>query len=271
MLLLVRKSVRKGVKVTHDKDPDIIGITLSREFFGMEQDLVVWFAYAPPASSPYSRGREKVLSCLESLLITNDNYEHSIILGDLNGKTACNADYLRDGSDNHSPITQVGTYVCDEVHPRNNMDENPVDGQGKMILDLCKTLNLRILNGRTSGDRWGNLTRFPLNRIERPSVLDYGICCSSLLEKILSFLILPQNELSDHCCISVSVDIKKPIGPSYSEHKEPSTKPPRLKFDADGIEKYKLNLTQDNTFQTILNNITGDTPQWKKSTTTWRL
>jgi exonuclease III len=103
MLLLIRKSVRKGVKVTYDKDPDILGITLSKEFFGMEQDLLVWFTYAPPATSHYRKGRDNVLECLERQLISNDNFEHSLIMGDLNAKTATEADFLADKRDNHSP------------------------------------------------------------------------------------------------------------------------------------------------------------------------
>ena len=33
MLLLVKKTIRKGIKVTHTDDPDILGITLNKEFF----------------------------------------------------------------------------------------------------------------------------------------------------------------------------------------------------------------------------------------------
>ena len=60
------------------------------------------------------------------------------------GKTACNADYLIDEGDNHSPITQVGTYTYDTPSPRNNRDDNAADGQGKMILEICKALNMTV-------------------------------------------------------------------------------------------------------------------------------
>ena len=40
MLLLIRKSVRRGVKVTNSTVPDILGITLSKEFFGRSSCMV---------------------------------------------------------------------------------------------------------------------------------------------------------------------------------------------------------------------------------------
>ena len=57
MMLLVRKTVRGGVKVTYTHDPDILGITLKKDFFGLSEDILVWFVYAPPASSLYARNR----------------------------------------------------------------------------------------------------------------------------------------------------------------------------------------------------------------------
>ena len=257
MLLLVRKSIRKGIKITYDKDPDILGITLNKEFFGLPHDTLVWFVYAPPATSPYTKERDNVLSCLETLMINNDNHERSLILGDLNGKTACNADYLIDEGDNHSPITQVGTYTYDTPSPRNNRDDNAADGQGKMILEICKALNMRILNGRTPGDRWGNLTRFPIDRTEQPSVLDYAVCNSNLLQSIQLFIIFPLNELSDHCCISASIDVGKHIPKHEHTNLTPHKNPPRLKIETEGILRYKQNLVADETFRRMQDRITN--------------
>ena len=154
----------------------ILGITLSKEFFGLQEDLAVWFVYAPPLSSSYVKNRDKVLDELEKLLISKDT---SIILGDLNGKTALEDDFINEDTDKHSPVNDIDDYIHDSPIKGNSLDANSVDKQGKMILEICKNFNLRILNGRTSGDRWGALTRFPLYRVEKPSLIDYGICSST--------------------------------------------------------------------------------------------
>ena len=66
MLLLVRKSVRTGVKISYTENRDILGITLKHEFFHTPKDWTIWFTYAPPLNSPYLKGKEGVLSSLES-------------------------------------------------------------------------------------------------------------------------------------------------------------------------------------------------------------
>ena len=108
MLLLIRKTIRKGIKVTYTADPDILGITLNKEFFGLEKELIVWFVYAPPVNSPYTKSRERVLGTLERLLAMNNN---CMIMGDLNGKTSVAADFVNDMTDNHSPIIDIETYI----------------------------------------------------------------------------------------------------------------------------------------------------------------
>ena len=91
---------------------------------------------------------------------------------------------------------------------RNNMDETPTDQHGKQIISKCKSLSLRIINGRTKGDRAGEFTRFPIHRNERPSLIDYGLCNHTSFEKIISFNVQPYGLLSDHCCISLTVQAR---------------------------------------------------------------
>ena len=73
MLLLIRKSIRKGVKVTNTEDPDILGITLKKDFFNLPEDLQIWFVYVPPATSPYAKNKENTLFKLEQKLAIHAN------------------------------------------------------------------------------------------------------------------------------------------------------------------------------------------------------
>ena len=41
---------------------------------------------------------------------------------------------------------------------------------------------------------------------ENPSVIDYGIANPQLLERVRYFRVADLTELSDHCCISTSID-----------------------------------------------------------------
>jgi hypothetical protein len=146
------------------------------------------------------------------------------------------------------------------------MDTNSVDVQGRIILDLCKALNLRILNGRTPGDRWGNLTRFPTRANEKPSSLDYGICTINLLTSIQNFIVFPISELSDHCCISISIDTSRHTMPHHSPPLTGPPKMPRLKIEAEGVVKYKQNLGRSLPMQ---KNHSGRDPQTREGERTY--
>ena len=78
-----------------------------------------------------------------------------------------------------------------------------------MILELCKSNSLRILNGRATGDESGTFTRYPKRRSENPSAIDYTLCGEALIPSIFSFSVLPYTELSDHCCISTHIKINR--------------------------------------------------------------
>ena len=41
-------------------------------------------------------------------------------------------------------------------------------------------------------------------------MIDYGICSTALLPTITSFYVLPYTILSDHCCVSLNLDVLPP-------------------------------------------------------------
>ena len=126
-----------------------------------------------------------------------------ILAGDLNAKTGTERDYVADQMDDHSPINNIETYVIDDPTTRYNQDKHPVDIHGEKLLNLCKNTQMRILNGRTIGDRMGKFTRHPLAQRESPSTLDYMIADIETLKNIKYFTVLPHLGLSDHECLSV--------------------------------------------------------------------
>ena len=88
------------------------------------------------------------------------------------------------------------------------MDKHPLDSQGEQLLGLCKRNRLRILNGRTKGDRVGHFTRFPLSYRESPSTLDYIVADLYTIKLIESFRVLHHIGMSDHDCLLASIKTK---------------------------------------------------------------
>ena len=123
------------------------------------------------------------------MLKSNQNQINSInvndllvIGGDFNAKTSTAHDFVLYQDDNHSPIMDIPTYFIDDHLKRENCDKHSVDKQGETLINLCKNSRMRILNGKTKGDRYGRYTRFPLAIRESPSTLDYAIADMEILK-----------------------------------------------------------------------------------------
>lgn len=72
-----------------------------------------------------------------------------IIMGDLNAQTAVAPDYIMD--DFIAPENDNKLYICDKVLKRYSEDKAK-NSFGTMLLDMCKSLKLRIVNGRLHSD-----------------------------------------------------------------------------------------------------------------------
>ena len=80
--------------------------------------------------------------------------------------------------------------------------------RGGELIELCKSMNLNILNGRKTGDLFGKITSFQWNG---QSVVDYALTSNELFPHISYFKVgeyIPW--ISDHCSLSFKVNIKTP-------------------------------------------------------------
>jgi hypothetical protein len=71
-----------------------------------------------------------------------------MLLGDFNARTSKLEDFVsKEGS------TFIGDITETSYTPKNRENfDSTVNNHGKCLIELCKTCNLRILNGRTLGD-----------------------------------------------------------------------------------------------------------------------
>ena len=120
-----------------------------------------------------------------------------LIKGDLNARTGVEEDIFLD-PELDTPCF-VETQVETPTIPQRNNCDMFINSHGKKIINLCRTCNLKILNGRSEGDPLGMLTY--LNENLGASTIDYSICNIPFFQSVKNFMVLPQNELSDHCKI----------------------------------------------------------------------
>ena len=256
MLLLVRKSIRSLVEIRKDFDQDLIEVILNKKPFNFDADKSIVFLYASPFNSSYTKSRET--NVLEKFRTKDACCLNTLVMGDLNGRTKQGEDFVRDEEDKHCPADSP-IYFRDSIFNRHNKDPTPIDQQGKLILEMCKSTGLRILNGRTFGDSIGNFTRYPLHKSnEKPSSIDYALCGHSLISDIYSFSVLPFTPLSDHCCLSTSVKINRitvdpPCDESLADYPEVTIHPniDTFTFDPSRLEIFKENIRKDENWLTF--------------------
>ena len=148
-----------------------------------------------------------------------------IIQGDLNARTAVERDCVEN----------------DKYRARSSQDK-VLDAKGKEFLDLCKSNELCIINGRKTGDIIGNFTSFqPTGN----SVIDYGIVSQSLFDSVCSFKVGNfQPWLSDHCPIHYTIDTKE-CSLEASDTDEAHPLPTKWYWDDDSSEKFEEALNQE--------------------------
>ena len=149
-----------------------------------------------------------------------------MLVGDLNGRVNTHdLDYIALDSSKHVDLPT--DYFPDNVYlNRNSRDQSATDDHGKMILDLCHSAQLRVLNGRTLGDSRGEFT---CHRYNGSSVVDWWLVEHKLLSSVVFFRVENLSPMSDHCQLSMSLRVgclpaatqqqdlqPSPVGPKWN-------------------------------------------------------
>ena len=122
-----------------------------------------------------------------------------------------------EGSD-HIKDTSNNSFYPPE---RQNID-SITNNHGKKIIEICKSTDMRILNGRTNGDSLG---RPSFHDKSGTSLVDYIICNQNLMTKIKHLVVKSPNYLSDHSQVIAWTNLHKttdiinnaPLQPPLSE------------------------------------------------------
>ena len=89
---------------------------------------------------------------------------------------------------------------------RNSEDSSKTDRRGEEFLELCKALNMIIINGRKTGDPFGKSTSYQWNG---KAVVDYVVSSFELFRNITFFKVGKYFPfVSDHCPLFFEVHSK---------------------------------------------------------------
>lgn len=186
---------------------NFIWCKLEKSYLGTEKDIYLCGAYIPPCNSTYYS--PEIFEELEKDISFFKSYGFILLLGDLNARTGKYDDHLEMTDKSYLEIDQLEN--VETISARNNCD-NVLNNHGKLLLELCKNFDLRILNGRKRGDSFGNVTFHGQNGV---STVDYVICDDMLFQNMDFFVVKPPTSISDHSQITAwlnsetSLNLKK--------------------------------------------------------------
>ena len=166
----VHSSLRVGVSKVPLPGTECIILKLKKDFFGLLDDVFVCFAYCLPYNSPVAGASfmpSDTFEDLETKLAGFASVGSTILSGDMNARTLGLPYYIIDDESHHVPIPPPEIYTPQSgLGVRENQDSGQ-NSYGPKFLELCKKVNLRILNGRTLGDLTGKLTCFTGRDVNR--------------------------------------------------------------------------------------------------------
>ena len=140
--------------------------------------------------------------------IAHDN-AYLLMCGDYNSRTCNYPDFVVDDTTRHVQVLPDEYMVDFDVPPRASQDTVRPDSNGLLLLDLCRQTGMRILNGRVGNDaKVGKYTYIGSNG---SSLIDYMLVSQELFNFVQSFHVQDPNILSDHCCLSLTLQF-----PSHS-------------------------------------------------------
>ena len=178
--VFIHDSVRHGIKDVSDVcfSKFIITILCDKTCFGMSHDILMFCCYLPPSGSTSYESEQNGIEVLYDCIINvTARYPdtHVMIVGDLNARTGDESDFIHD--DNAAYIPGGNLYSPSDFDiPRFSSDKE-VNVFGENLLEICKSLDIHIVNGRSQSDPVGQFT-FISSR--GASLIDYFIVSSQL-------------------------------------------------------------------------------------------
>ena len=231
----IHNTILGGVSKVPTQGSENIILKLKKDFFKLDKDTILTFSYCVPSNSSYAqRTQFDAFADLEQKLGGFIGDHHLICLGDFNARTGTKLDYIT--NEDNSNLTLPSTYETDRVatYPRGNMDRT-TNVYGDKLISLCKSVPLRVCNGRKLGDILGSYTCHKWNG---QSTVDYCLASPGIYDKISVFKVndfIPN--LSDHCSISFKLKTNAYSCAKIFENYEFVQKPTKVKWD----KKIELN------------------------------
>ena len=192
-------------------------------------ETVLGFFYCSP-----EYGDSDFSEIVQDEIVKFSNNRNTFIFGDFNARTKNECENLI--HDKYDADMGLDTVMKELPLSRNSEDMKLINHRGKEFLDICRSNDLTIANGRTMGDIFGKYT---CHQKRGSSVVDYLITPYKSLPNLLEFRVGDiQPLLSDHCPIMATIALNSVLKRSLEKEVEMENLPEKHIWNAASSETF---------------------------------
>ena len=187
--VFIREELKPNISFIPSNSNDILWVkfVVDKQAVCTLKDIVLGIVYISPSNSSYTANNtmendQTTWDILMDELLVHKTNSNVCLMDDFNAHTGHLKDYIDNDDDKF--LILPDDYSADaEPVARSNCDVK-TNEYGRTLIDLCKSCEMRIVNGRKMGDTLGNLT---CHKYNGSSTVDYLISDTTLLSFIQTF------------------------------------------------------------------------------------
>ena len=232
--IFIKQSLSSYVSFLESDSDYVLWLSISKEAYQTDEDFFIGAIYIPPNDSRFYNPNEIEQFNVEVTNMCVSN-KYVLLMGDFNARTQNKQDFLEedeffsqhfDFDDDLTDLFQNSSVLdkCNLPKIRTSQDKI-VNNEGNMLIDICKTNSLFILNGRCGSDKSIGAMTF-----RNQSVIDYAIVSHHALKFVKMFSILEVDSLfSDgHSLITTTLSFSQELAPTKNKRNKNRKKRPKL-------------------------------------------
>ena len=269
LAVFAKKDLAHLVKHVANECEDSVWVKICKGSKGGSRDLYIGTCYISPPKKTFRKKNKKVGDSDSS---KGEDLKHNsletffgeavdfmgkgdvILQGDFNARSGNENDYLP--NDKYDGIFGIENH---EDPPHRNSEDRKICERGSLLIDLCRSYDFRIANGRTLGDIFGKFTSMQWNG---SAVVDYVITPAFSLQKIVELKIGEYYPwLSDHCPITYKLKTQLDRTTNEKTLVETSELPPKIRWNPETRAKFLEKIKSDNIKSSLQSLTDSDSPE----------
>ena len=217
--ILIKQNLIRGVKIIDEKCEGFLWVKLCKDFSTFHKIILfVLFTY----HQLIPLGKENLMwiifTTLNEQILKYRSQGDIILCGDFNSRIGNLPDFIPPDQFNSQSDKFFISNADRFVPPVRNTKDKIVNSYGRKHIDTCISHNLKIVNGRASGDLLGKYTCY---NVKGSSTVDLFITTDALLTNIIQLKVSTPRFRSCHCMVNMTMKVDQLVIEEPTLHEFP--------------------------------------------------